>query len=251
MIQIEASNIKKLEFEIFQDLPLSHGVFLRQGGVSLSPFDSLNAGFNLGDTHEAVTENLRRVQKEIREEVLYWAKQVHGITLKEINSKSDTEAAECDGLHTDQAKVALLIKHADCQAAILYDPIRHALCVVHSGWRGTVQNIYAKAVKTMQQRYGSSPSNLLVGISPSLGPNASEFRNYEAEMPGEFWEYQIKPTYFDFWAIAKQQLLNQGILTHHIEIANICTYKNPSEYFSYRREKTTGRHATVAKLHPT
>lgn len=149
---------------------------------------------------------------------------------------------------TDEKNVGLMIKHADCQAAIFYDPLHHAVANVHCGWRGNVKNIYREIVEAMGQRYGSRPQDLLVGISPSLGPQASEFRNYIKELPKSFWEFQIKPLYFDLWEISKQQLMGCGILSHHIEIAKICTFSTPEDCFSYRREKRSGRHATIVAL---
>jgi polyphenol oxidase len=142
------------------------------------------------------------------------------------------------------------VRWNDCQAAILYDPIHRALANVHAGWRGNVQNIYRTAVQKMVHSFGSKPQDLLVGISPSIGPKHAEFKNYKSEFPEEFWEFQVKPTYFDLWQIARHQFESSGVLAHHIQIAEICTFDHPSDYFSYRRDKTTGRHATVAMLKP-
>jgi len=101
----------------------------------------------------------------------------------------------------------------------------------------------------MKNKYGSRVDNIHVCISPSLGPHDAEFLNYQNELPPSFWEYQIKPYYFDLWGISKDQLLQAGILEHHIQIAGISTLSNPEDYFSYRREKVSGRHGTFAVMH--
>src|SRR5262249_11397000 len=98
------------------------------------------------------------------------------------------------------------------------------------------------------QAFGSRPEDLLVGISPSLGPHSAEFKNYRTEFPQELWGFQVRPEYFDLWALARHQCEECGILPQHIEIAEICTYANPEDYFSYRRDGVTGRNATVAAL---
>ena len=141
-----------------------------------------------------------------------------------------------------------MMKHADCQAAIFYDPVHHALANVHSGWRGNVKNIYQTTILKMASVFGTKPQDLLVGISPSLGPQHAEFKNYKVEFPEHFWSFQVCPEYFDLWAIARHQLEEAGVLPYHIEIAGICTYANKEDCYSYRRDKVTGRHATLAML---
>ena len=149
---------------------------------------------------------------------------------------------------TSHPNLALMIYHADCQASIFYDPTHHAVAAVHAGWKGLVKEIYRKTIQSMKKRYGTKPEDLLVAISPSLGPNASEFVNYLKEFPRSFWNYQIKPNYFDLWEIAKMQLANNGIYEKNIQIAGLCTYSNPEDFFSYRRDKTACRHATIVSL---
>ena len=173
--------------------------------------------------------------------------QCHGKDIVEV-SHCTLQPLKGDALTTSDRGIALMIAHGDCQVAIIYDPIHHAVTNVHSGWRGSVQNIYAEAILHMKTAYGSKPEDLLVGISPSLGPTAAQFIHYRTELPESFWEYQIKPDYFDFWAISKAQLTQAGVLPHHIEIAGICTYSNPQDYFSYRFNRTTGRNGTVVIL---
>lgn len=111
-----------------------------------------------------------------------------------------------------------------------------------------MSNIYSETVAKMNHLYGTDPKNLHVAISPSLGPARAEFVNYKVELPEDFWVFQEKSNYFDFWEISQQQLQHCGVLPHHIEVASICTYSNPEEYFSYRRKNVSGRHGTVASL---
>jgi YfiH family protein len=141
-----------------------------------------------------------------------------------------------------------MISHADCQAAIFYDPIQKAIANVHSGWRGNIQNIYASTILKMQQMYGSKPQNLLVCISPSLGPQSAEFTNFQNELPEAFWKFRTPPHHFDFWQISQYQLEESGVLPSHIQIAEIDTLSNPQDYFSYRHSKICGRNATVCAL---
>lgn len=246
----KSKGIEWLEFDLLADIKkLKHGVFLRYGGSSVGPYESLNLSDRVGDNPSHVESNLNEVSGILKCSRLKWSRQCHGIGLNEVsNVECSSEIPEGDALASDVPGVGLMIHHADCQAAIFYDPIHHSIANVHSGWRGSVQNIYATCIAFMQKRYKSNPNDILVCISPSLGPENAQFVNYRKELPESFWDFQIKPDYFDFWAISKHQLTQCGVLPGHIEVASICTYGNPHDYFSYRRFQTTGRNATAVVL---
>jgi polyphenol oxidase len=251
MIRKKKGQLEWLEFELLAEIPdVVHGVFLRHGGVSVGPYRSLNIGGGTGDTPDLpdrVAENRRRIFDALQIQKCVGGKQVHGNEVAWVKT-SDQEIGECDALITDQKEIGLMIKHADCQAAIFYDPVHHAIANVHAGWRGNVKNIYGATIEKMRQAFGSQPQDLLVGISPSLGPQRAEFVHYKTELPEEFWEFQLRPLYFDLWAIARHQLKTAGVLEGHIQIAEICTHTQADDFFSYRREKVGGRNATIVTL---
>lgn len=246
--------IKWLQFELLSDIPrLQQAVFLRHGGVSEGPFASLNTGFHVGDQKEHVTANIERIIDHLKYKMpqwnqLVWGRATHGQAIKKVDAHSSQEVMDVDGIMTATPGLTLMMKHADCQVAIFYDPMHHVIANIHAGWRGSVGNIYEKAIQSMHQAFGSDPADLLVCISPSLGPDEAEFIHYRSELPEKFWEFQVRPTYFDFWSISEHQLQVAGILPHHIEVARLSTYSNPYDFFSYRRDKITGRHATCITL---
>jgi purine-nucleoside/S-methyl-5'-thioadenosine phosphorylase / adenosine deaminase len=142
----------------------------------------------------------------------------------------------------------LMIKQADCQAVLLYDPEHQGIANVHCGWRGNVNGVIGEAVRSMKKTYGSRPSRLLAGISPSLGPCCAEFIHYRDEIPAHYWSFQVKPTYFDLWQISRNQLLEAGLTEEHIEVAGVCTACHTENFYSYRKEGNTGRFGTVIAL---
>lgn len=232
----EKNGIKWLTFD---HIEVKHAIFFREGGVSSGPYSSLNFGFQDGKKEE----NTKRAQEVLGFKNPLFAKQVHGKIVEEVSAKTESGIV-CDGMMTNEKNLALFMRHADCQAALFYDPINQAVANVHCGWRGSVQNIYKETIQKMKKAYGTFPENLLVGISPSLGPNSAEFINYERELPPEFFLFQVKPTYFDFWEISKHQLKECGVLPHHIEIAEIDTFTD-ERCFSFRRSnRVTGHHGT-------
>jgi hypothetical protein len=141
-----------------------------------------------------------------------------------------------------------MIKQADCQSIVLYDPAHQAVANVHCGWRGNVNNVIGEAVKRMRAAYQTNPARLLAGIGPSLGPCCAQFINYRTEIPARYWTYQVRPHYFDLWRLSRDQLTAAGVLEDHIQIAGICTSCQTRDFFSYRKEKITGRFATVIVL---
>ena len=228
-----------------------HGFFTRQGGVSLAPYDRLNLSFSGGDDREAVLENRRRVQHALGLTRLASANQVHGqgsAVVTENPAATAGETGAADILLTDQPGVGLLIKQADCQAVILYDPGRRVLANVHCGWRGQVQNVLGTAVAQLRERYSCRPPDLYAAISPSLGPCCAEFRNFRREFPPELWPYQTRPNYFDLWRLSRDQLVAAGLPPEHLDIAGLCTRCRPAAFFSYRRDQITGRQGTVVAL---
>lgn len=251
MIRKKKGDLEWLEFELLSNIPeIVHGVFLRHGGESMGQFGSLNVLNRVGDDEEHIKANKKRILDVLQLDQLVTAHQVHGSNITHVEMFKE-EFPSTDGLMTSRTNVALMTRHADCQAALFYDPVRKAIATVHAGWKGQAQNIYQKTIQNMSRTFGTHPKDLLVCISPSLGPQNSEFINYRTELPEEFWKFQIKPTYFDLWAISRHQLESCGVEPHKIEIAEIDTYANPSDFFSYRREKAAGRTTSITGGHGT
>jgi YfiH family protein len=236
----------RLIFPGFSSPSLFHGSFTRQGGVSPAPYDSLNVAYGLDDDEANVQENRDRIKTSLSIPKLVSCRQVHGDRVAVIVEKPATDLAVDghDALITAMTGIGLMIQHADCQAILLHDPVKRVVGIIHAGWRGSVANIARKTVAAMQKSYGCDPADLRAAISPSLGPCCAEFRNYQLELPAEFYRYQVRPYYFDFWAISRDQLHRAGIRTGNIAVANQCTVCN-SDYFSFRRDRVTGRCATV------
>ncbi len=252
MIHKSKGTIEWLEFNLLADDPhIRHGVFLRKGGVSKEPhLSSLNVVMGIGDDLSHVQENRKRIRETLDLSHLVSTRQVHGSDVVHVTNPL-FDYPPHDGLMTSEKDIGLLIVHADCQAALFYDPIHKAVASVHAGWRGQVKNIYKETIEKMKRAFGSNEEEILVCISPSLGPEHSEFIHYQKELPEEFWDFQVRPYYFDLWEISRYQLLQCGILPHHIEIAEMSTYSDPEMFFSYRREKHAGRVSQITGGHGT
>jgi YfiH family protein len=248
-MEFDKAKLQWLEYDLLEPYPhILHGSFLRHGGVSKGPAASLNLGSGNSDGHEEILENRELVRKALNVSKLIFPHQSHGTNVERITAKTGDKVPHADAIFTTEKNIALGVTHADCQAAIFYDPVHEAIGVVHAGWRGMAQNIYSRMLETMHREIGTQPQNLIVCISPSLGPDHAEYKNYKQELPQDFWPHQVKPNYFDFWAVARKQLSAVGVLDKNIEVAEICTFCNEKDYFSHRREKDTGRNGTIVAL---
>ena len=243
------------QFPLLQSIPgLTHGIFTRHGGRSHGAYTSLNLSFSVGDDKQKVAYNRELVLKTLGIPGLRSLKQMHGKEAVEIQdnlfkqSRPAPELTSGDILITRLPKQGLMIKQADCQSILLYDPAHKAIANIHCGWRGNVNNVIGEAVRKMRAVYRTHPSSLLAGIGPSLGPCCAQFLNYRKEIPAKYWTYQARPYYFDLWRLSRDQLISAGVLEDHIEIAGICTSCQTRDFFSYRKEKITGRFATVIAL---
>jgi YfiH family protein len=253
--------IKKVENDVvFFQFPhfakfteLNHALFSKVGGCSTGDYSELNAGSNTGDKQQSVIENRKIVLDIMKGEHLVRIKQVHGTNVvhyKKANQLDDKAGPfeEADAVITNEKGVFLMIQTADCQAVMLYDPVKGVVGNIHSGWRGSIANIIGKTVRSMIDEYGTSPADIKAGIGPSLGRCCAEFLNYRIEIPEKFRRYKNDKDHFDFWSISRDQLKEEGVLEANIFSSNFCTKCNQDLFFSYRRDKVTGRLANVIGL---
>ena len=234
-------------------LTVPHGMFTCAGGVSQAPFASLNLNYHVGDEAGCVHDNRARVRDALGLRHLVSVHQVHGDRILRVDrTHLDAELEGCDALISPLPGVGVLIQQADCQAVLIEAPEAKVVAAAHCGWRGSVLDLIGKTIHCLRTEYGVAPASLLAAISPSLGPCCAEFIHYRQELPAWMHAFQVRPHHFDFWAISRRQLLDAGVLAHHIDTAGLCTRCNP-QFFSYRRARAladgvTGRNGSVIGL---
>lgn len=287
MKKIFLKDLPAFQFHIFQKFSAGaeHAVFSREGGVSIKPYNSLNVRFGIGDRHENVVENRRRICDALGLECdrLVSANQTHGKnvavveceqqksggqskthTLEELrtskvensNAYGLAEIEDADALVTSEKGVGLMIQVADCQAILMFDPVKGVAAVVHAGWKGLAQNVSGAAIEVMREKFGVDPANILVGVAPSLGPCCAFFSNPEKELPSTFHKFIDARKRVDLWSFSIEQLQKNGIRPGNIELARVCTQcgngkdiSGPHKFFSFRGEHgITGRFGVVIAL---
>jgi hypothetical protein len=169
---VEINGVKLYRFPRLAAFPeVIHGVFTRQGGVSRGPYRSLNVSLAVGDLPQQVEENRRRVQQALRVERLISATQVHGVKEAVITGGHVVppgEIPEADILITAQPGLGLVIKQADCQAVMFYDPEHRVVAHAHCGWRGQIAGILSETVARLAFSFGSRPGVVEIPGTPEL-----------------------------------------------------------------------------------
>lgn len=245
-------------------------VSTRRGGVSAGPYASLNLGDHVGDDHEAVLENRRRLCAALRVDRLTVADQRHGARVAVIDAAlagrghdgaADARAAlpGTDAMVTSAAGVALATIVADCAPVVLHDPVRRAVGVAHCGRRGAVLGTLPATVRTMEQAFGCRPGDLLAGIGPAIGADSYEIGDAEAaQVAAAFGEAAasgglLTPTRpghctFDLVAALRIQLREAGVGDGNVHSMGVDTLTSTADFFSDRAARPCGRFMAVALL---
>lgn len=232
-------------------VPFRHGFFMRTGGVSKAPFDSLNVTARVGDEVELVTENRRRALEQLRlkpENLAFLDHLEHSDRILAV-----TEAARgldfdgYDAIMTNQADVVLGICVADCAVVLLASEHDGVVGLAHSGWRGTNQNIVPKLIEAMSEEYSVDPANLKAVIGPHHTVDTYEFGKEAKEIfDDRYLVEQEGKIFVDIKLAIEDQLVESGVLEYQDFGINTFTDKR---FFSHRRENgRTGRFFVTATL---
>jgi polyphenol oxidase len=220
---------------------VSHGFSLRTGGVSLSPFDSLNLGFSVGDQQQAVEENLRRLREAANVSgSIATASQVHGDRvvdqdLREVLPPTESQAAGADALVSETAAVG--VRAADCVPILLC--AGRKVAAVHSGWRGTRLKIVRRAIQALKVE----PQHVIAAIGPNIGRCCYEVSHeLAAQFREQFGAEAVdERRHLDLRFCVEAALREAGVT--RIEQVPGCTSCDIASFFSHRRDKgRTGRH---------
>jgi polyphenol oxidase len=249
LIEDRRNGLACLQFPNLKDFAeLRHAVFTRRNGCSRTPYRSLNTSFGVGDVPDRVTRNREIIEHHLEATELVFARQVHGTDVAVVSGAFDGQPPQADALVTAAQGRYLTIQAADCQAVMVYDPVRQVAANIHSGWRGSIGNIIGRTLQKMTAVFGTDAGDLVAGIGPSLGPCCAEFVHYRQEIPRSFWPYKDAAHHVNFWAISRDQLCDAGVPTEHIFTSQLCTRCHTERFFSFRGEGTTGRFAVVIGL---
>lgn len=233
-----------------------HGFSTRLGGVSRGIYASMNLSFSKGDEKEAVLENYKRIAEAIGFpwESVVTSDQTHTANVRAVTGEDKgcgltkpRPYRNVDGMITNVPGVTLATFYADCVPLYLADPVKKAIGLSHSGWKGTVGKIGKATVQAMEREYGTDPKDLIVAIGPSICPDCyevsedviEEFRNAFSENLWDslFYRKENGKYQLDLWEANRQIFLEVGVENAKIALPGLCTCCNPEFLFSHRASK--------------
>ena len=240
-------------------------VSTRHGGVSGGVYDSLNLGGHVGDDPEAVAENRRRLAAALGVDRLTIADQKHtdrvAVVTPDLAGRGHDGAADAaaafpatDAMITNVPGAAMAILVADCAPVVLFDPVRRAVGVAHSGRVGTLRGVVPKTIDAMTAAFGSAPGDLLIGIGPAIGAPSYEIGPAEAaEVTAVFGLGLLAPSRpghatFDLTGAIRRQLCEAGVPAGNVHHLATDTRTSTDDFFSDRAARPCGRFAALALL---
>ena len=158
-------------------------------------------------------------------------------SLKQIHSSISFTAerpgcvGEGDALVTREPGVAVSVRTADCFPVLLADPERHAVAAIHAGWRGTAAGIVKEALGRMRDEFGTDAADVYAAIGPGIGACCYEVG---IEVARQFGGQQAGK--LDLAAENRSQLIAAGLKPERIDLVGGCTFCNPEQFFSWRRD---------------
>ena len=230
----------------------------RNTGVSKKPFDSLNLGFRVGDENQDVIKNREIVSQtfDYKASSLTCAEQVHGNNVRFVETdekgagslEHETAIKGVDALATDKDNLPIAMFFADCLPVVLVSLKPKTIAIAHAGYKGLLGNI----VERLAKQLGSKTANgeLFAFLGPAIGPccyHADDERiaKFHAVFPEAV---DINDKTLDLKRIATWQLEKNGVEPKNIFNADYCTSCRTDLFYSYRKEKETGRQSAIALI---
>jgi YfiH family protein len=255
----QSNQIRYFTFNLLEGKKVTHAIFTRHGGVSGSPWKSLNVGGTVGDESARVQENRQRSFEAVMLDPssIYDAWQVHGhaVVFVEEPRKAEEPHRQADILLTNRPGVTLFMRFADCVPIMLYDPHQGVVGLVHAGWRGTVARASAAAVQAMQNHYQCRSADIFAGIGPSIGGHhypvgaevIQQVENAFGARAKAFLSQRNGTANLDLWAANRSILEDCGV--EQIELSGLCTACEVNDWYSHRAEHgKTGRFGALIAL---
>ncbi len=226
---------------------------VRSGGFSSFPYHGdtlntggLNFGLHVGDSFTNVRKNRALLTDRLPSEPV-WLNQVHGATI--VNAATCIGTPNADASFVNKKNIVCVVMTADCLPVLLCASDGTVVAAAHAGWRGLVAGVLENTVAAIRK---NSDSDILAWLGPAIGPNAFEvgqevrncFVQKDSKMSMAFSKKKEGNSQYlaNIYELARQTLNKMGVI--QIYGGGDCTVSDPKRFYSYRRDRLTGRMAT-------
>lgn len=228
----------------------------RHGGVSAAPFNSLNLrppGLrgDAVDQPEAVLENQRRFAAALGGAVPVYLDQVHGVAVRRLTSADVAHPTlpQADASITTERGLACTVLVADCLPVLLATGDGSGVGAAHAGWRGLSAGVLEATVQALASATATAPAAMHAWLGACIGPQRFEVGPDVRDAFGAAAAGLFQPTgqpgkwWADLAGLARWRLVSLGVT--QVTGGGWCTYSDASRFFSFRRDRLTGRHAAA------
>jgi YfiH family protein len=219
----------------------------RAGGASRGPYAGLNLATRVGDDPRAVDGNRAALRRHLPSDPV-WLEQVHGVDVVEAElAASQSAPVRADGAVARTRRRVCAVLTADCLPVVLATRGGDVVGIAHAGWRGLASGV----IEATLERMATPPAEVVAWLGPGISQAAYEVGQEvyaafvardagarDAFQPGAAGKYRA-----DLYALARRRLGAAGVSEVHG--GGYCTYGEPERFYSYRRDRTTGRMATL------
>lgn len=228
----------------------------RRGGLSAPPYDDgaggggLNLGLHVGDDAGTVGQNRARLQAQLPGAPV-WLNQVHGASV--VDAADAVGVPDADGSFTTRPGVVCAIMTADCLPVLFADRAGTVVGAAHAGWRGLAQGVLQNTVARMRD---AGAADITAWLGPAIGPQAFEvgaevraaFADANPAAAAAFAMQRDGKYLADIYLLARLALAGCGV--RQVSGGGFCTVGDPARFYSYRRDRVTGRMASLVWIRP-
>jgi YfiH family protein len=225
---------------------------LRSGGLSCGAYTSLNPAMHVGDDAERVIQNRQLIKQWLNlPDEPVWLDQIHSnLAIQAIKSKTLQQA---DASFTNEPGVVCAVLTADCLPLLVCTADGSQIAAIHAGWRGLLGGVIGNTIAAMEISFNASfdKGDFLIWLGPAIGPNCFEvgaevrdaFLDKSKTFAPAFKQQNNDKWLADIYQLARIDLTMLNI--NHVYGGDFCTVSEPEHFYSYRRDKQTGRMATL------
>ena len=238
-------------------MPGARGLFTgRIGGASGPPYgaaegvsDGMNLGDHVGDDPAAVAANRRALAMRCGGVRIAWMTQVHGVEVADLDAWDGSAVPEADAAVCGVPGIAACVMVADCLPVLFAAP--GAVGAAHAGWRGLAAGVLERTLGAVCRKASCAPGQVRAWLGPAIGPRCFEvggevreaFIVSDTQAACDFLQVSDGKWHADLFALARRRLVRAGMTATDIHGGDICTMSNPALYYSFRRQRVTGRQA--------
>ena len=237
----------------------------KEGGVSLPPFATNNLGVHVEDNPEHVLHNRQQLQTRLSVNAIQWLNQVHGNEVLVVDGVTTQSAPDADASYTQQKNLACAVLTADCLPVLFAAKDGSQVAAAHAGWRGLADGVLLNTLNTFKQ-----PSDVIVCFGVAIGqPHFEVGAEVKDAFPWAsdacFNQGNAGKYFAHLYRLAYEQLTHAGVTDIYQALFNEaqpgthllkpfssvaenelpCTYAQETLFYSYRRDKQTGRQASL------